>query len=62
MLIYDWLNSTDVLIWWGHMAHGDVRDDIVNKVIANAARWAAPVNGPQVNFGNRKPLEDIADS
>ncbi len=27
------LNSTDVLTWWGHMAHGDVRDDIVEKVI-----------------------------
>ena len=179
------LNSTDVLIWWGHMAHNDVRDDIVNKVhnrvlngmgliclhsshfskifrklmgtscnlkwreigekeriwviepghpiaagldeyfeiphtemygerfdipepdalvfvswfqggevfrsgccyhrnkgkvfyfrpghetlpifyqpevltvITNAVRWAAPVNGPQVNFGNKKPLEDI---
>lgn len=26
------LNSTDVLIWWGHMAHGEVRDDIVEKV------------------------------
>lgn len=26
------LNSTDVLIWWGHIAHGEVRDDIVEKV------------------------------
>lgn len=26
------LNSTDVLIWWGHMAHNEVRDDIVSKV------------------------------
>jgi trehalose utilization protein len=26
------LNSTDVLIWWGHMAHHEVRDDIVEKV------------------------------
>jgi len=26
------LDSTDVLIWWGHMAHGDVQDEIVNKV------------------------------
>ncbi len=23
---------TDVLIWWGHLAHGEVRDDIVEKV------------------------------
>jgi len=26
------LNNTDVLLWWGHMAHGEVRDDIVEKV------------------------------
>ena len=26
------LNDTDVLIWWGHMAHGDVSDDVVEKV------------------------------
>ena len=31
-------------------------------VITNAVRWAAPVNGPKVGFGNRKPLEDIAES
>ncbi|AJY76989.1 ThuA domain-containing protein [Paenibacillus beijingensis] len=26
------LAGTDVLIWWGHLAHGEVRDDIVEKV------------------------------
>ena len=26
------LNKTDVLIWWGHKAHGEVRDEIVEKV------------------------------
>lgn len=26
------LDNTDVMIWWGHMAHGEVRDDIVEKV------------------------------
>jgi trehalose utilization protein len=26
------LAETDVLTWWGHMAHGDVRDDIVDRV------------------------------
>lgn len=26
------LNSTDVLIWWGHMAHNDVRDDVMARV------------------------------
>lgn len=31
-LTEDVLNDTDVLIWWGHMAHGDVRDEIVERV------------------------------
>src|SRR5665213_2967875 len=26
------LNETDVLIWWGHAAHGDVKDHIVERV------------------------------
>jgi trehalose utilization protein len=26
------LEHTDVLIWWGHMAHGDVQDEIVDRV------------------------------
>jgi len=26
------LNSTDVLIWWGHMAHDDVSDEVALKV------------------------------
>lgn len=26
------LNHTDVLIWWGHLAHHEVRDDIAEKV------------------------------
>jgi len=28
----DVLSNTDVLIWWGHLAHGEVQDDIVRKV------------------------------
>ncbi|GHO43661.1 ThuA domain-containing protein [Ktedonospora formicarum] len=28
------LDATDVLIWWGHMAHGEVRDEIVERVYA----------------------------
>jgi len=28
------LSSTDVLIWWGHMAHGEVQDAVVDKVCA----------------------------
>lgn len=26
------LHSTDVMIWWGHMAHAEVRDEIAAKV------------------------------
>jgi trehalose utilization protein len=26
------LNNTEVLLWWGHMAHNEVKDEIVNKV------------------------------
>jgi len=28
------LQSTDVLTWWGHGAHGEVRDEIVEKIHA----------------------------
>jgi trehalose utilization protein len=28
----DVLENTDVLTWWGHIAHGEVRDEIVKKV------------------------------
>jgi trehalose utilization protein len=30
----DVLANTDVLTWWGHMAHSEVRDEIVEKVHA----------------------------
>lgn len=26
------LAKTDVLVWWGHAAHGDVRDEVVDRV------------------------------
>ncbi|MFP3895642.1 MAG: ThuA domain-containing protein [Anaerolineales bacterium] len=26
------LNNTDVLTWWGHMAHGEVEDEVVDRV------------------------------
>ncbi|MBP5236707.1 MAG: ThuA domain-containing protein [Clostridia bacterium] len=31
-LTEDVLNDTDVLIWWGHIRHGDVPDNVVNRV------------------------------
>ena len=26
------LNNTDVLTWWGHVAHGEVKDEVVKRV------------------------------
>ncbi len=26
------LKETDVLVWWGHIAHGDVKDEVVKRV------------------------------
>jgi trehalose utilization protein len=26
------LAATDVLVWWGHVAHGEVKDEVVDKV------------------------------
>jgi trehalose utilization protein len=31
-LTTDVLKNTDVLVWWGHTAHNEVRDDIVERV------------------------------
>lgn len=33
-LTQDVLDATDVLVWWGHMAHGEVSDEIVDRVYA----------------------------
>jgi trehalose utilization protein len=32
-LTNDVLQSTDVLTWWGHKAHGDVQDVVVDRVV-----------------------------
>ena len=40
-LTEDVLNETDVLIWWGHMAHGDVADPWWNVfTIVFLPEWA----------------------
>lgn len=31
-LTRDVLDNTDVLLWWGHMAHDEVKDEIVDRV------------------------------
>jgi trehalose utilization protein len=32
------LADTDVLLWWGHIAHGEVRDEVVDKVYERVMR------------------------
>ncbi len=46
----------------GHESLPIYYQDEVLTVVTNAVRWAAPVDGPKVEFGNRQPLEDIAES
>jgi trehalose utilization protein len=41
----------------GHESHPTYFDPNVRRVIANAARWAAPVRRPERVLGNVKPLE-----
>ena len=46
----------------GHETYPIYYNSDVLKVIANAIRWAAPVNGPNVEFGNKQPLENVTPS
>src|SRR5262245_55183780 len=32
------VNNTDVLVWWGHMAHGEVADAIVDRCFTRIAK------------------------
>ncbi|MFC4766192.1 ThuA domain-containing protein [Effusibacillus consociatus] len=43
----------------GHETYPTYYHPEILKVISNAVRWAAPVNGPSLVFGNAKPLEVI---
>jgi trehalose utilization protein len=43
----------------GHESYPTYFNADVRKVIANAARWAAPSNGPQPIYGNAKPRETL---
>lgn len=44
----------------GHETYPTYYNPEIRRVISNAARWAAPVNGPKRIFGNRKPLENLS--
>lgn len=43
----------------GHESYPIFYQGEVLKVISNAVRWAAPIDGPKVTFGNVKPLEKM---
>lgn len=43
----------------GHETYPTYHNENVLRIIANAARWAAPTNGPKPVFGNAKPLERL---
>ena len=43
----------------GHETYPIFKDANVQRVVANAVRWAAPVAGPKLTMGNVKPLEDV---
>jgi len=44
----------------GHETLPIYHDAIVQRVISNAIRWAAPVERPKPTFGNVKPLEKLS--
>ena len=41
----------------GHESYPTYFNPEIRRVIANAARWAAPVAGPKPVFGNSKPIQ-----
>jgi trehalose utilization protein len=43
----------------GHETYPTYHHPDIQRVIANAAKWATPVKGPKVVFGNAKPLEKL---
>ncbi len=43
----------------GHETYPIYHNPDVLRVIANAARWAAPLDGPQPIFGNAQPIESL---
>ena len=43
----------------GHETFPTYYDANVLRTIVNGVRWAAPGNGPEPVYHNRKPLEDV---
>ncbi|MFO8006498.1 MAG: ThuA domain-containing protein [Candidatus Brocadiia bacterium] len=45
----------------GHETFPIYKNPEIQQVIINAVRWAAPSGGPEPQFGNVEPLEDVGD-
>jgi trehalose utilization protein len=45
----------------GHETYPTYHNAEVIKVISNSIKWAAPSNGPEIVFGNAKPLEKLPE-
>ncbi|MDQ3466736.1 MAG: ThuA domain-containing protein [Chloroflexota bacterium] len=44
----------------GHESYPTFFDRQIIQVLSNAVRWAAPISGPNRQFGNKQPLERLA--
>ncbi|MZQ86896.1 hypothetical protein GQF01_32780 [Paenibacillus sp. 5J-6] len=51
----------NILVWneFRHETYRTYHHPQIRKVIANAAKWVAPVDGPRLQFGKMEPLEQI---
>jgi len=45
----------------GHESYPTFFDPKILRVLANAIRWAVPIERPNRQFGNRQPLEQLGD-
>jgi trehalose utilization protein len=64
------LDNCDVLIWWGHQRHGDVKDDLARDIVqrvqagrlALIALHSAHFSKPFIEAMNARTLQDAAKS
>jgi trehalose utilization protein len=54
------LAATDVLIWWAHLAHGEVQDEIANKVVKKVQEGMGLIALHSAHFS--KPLTRLLGS
>ena len=53
------LEQTDVLTWWGHMAHGDVSDAVVAKVLAHTLDFLEARTAQRLHLGKPATHDDL---